>query len=162
MHVAVWKEVLSAELAVHVVPLLEPSAVVELNMFEVAFEVVSAVCAVDADKSAALRRPGVAEQCSAAVLDGPVELPDALAVSLDVLSCPGVLAARSGLSILTAGLDAPVASAVVLSAAGAFPVADQLGDPYEDLTAAYGVQAVQRLSEGDLAGVQDVSDVPEE
>jgi len=131
-------------------------------MSEEAFVAVSAVCAVDADKSAALRRPEAAGQYSAAVLDGPAELPDVLAASLGVLLCPGVLAARSDLSFLTADLDAPVALAVALCAAGAFPVADHLGDPFEDRTVACGVQAVQRLSEGDLAGVRDVSDVPGE
>lgn len=111
-----------AELAVLLVALLQgPSVAVELSKFGVASAAVvaCAVCAVDADTSAGPQRPVAAAQCSVAMPDDPVEKPDVLAVSLDVLPCPGVLAAESVLPNLAAGFDVLAPSAWALCALGA-------------------------------------------
>lgn len=160
-HVVVLKEALSAELAVlHVALLQGPSVAVELNKFEVASVAVvaCAVRAVDADTSAGPQRPVAVAQRSVAMPDDPAEKPDVLAVFLDVLPCPGVLAAESVLPNLAAGFDVLAPSAWALYALGAFPVACSLGAPSEGLTAAYDVLAVQPPSVRNLADALDLPD----
>lgn len=153
-----------AELAVlHVALLQGPSVAVELSTFEVASAAVVACagcagCAVDADTSAGPQHPVAVAQWSVAMPDDPVEQPDVLAVFLDVLPCPGVLAAESVLPNLVAGFDVLAPSGWALCALGAFPVACPLGAPSEGLTAAYDVLAVQPPSGGNLADALDLPD----
>jgi len=150
-----------AELAVlHVALLQGPSAAVELSKFEVASEAVVAcvVCAEDADTLAGPQHPGAAAQYSVVTLGDPVETSDVLAVFLDVLPCPGVLAAESGLPNLVAGFDVLAPSAWALCALEAFPAAYPLGAPSEGSTAAYDVLAVQPPSARNLADALDLPD----
>lgn len=144
----------------HVALLQGSSAAVELSKFEVASAAVvaCAVYAVDADTSAGQQRPVAVAQCFVAMPDDPAETPDVLAVFLDVLPCPGVLAAESGLPNLVAGSDVLAPSAWALCALGVFPVACSLGAPSEGLTAAYDVLAVQPPSARNLADAPDLPD----